>query len=161
MKQVETRIFLGMARRAAILTPPAAALGWLWRGPKAGITVLIAVSLVLAIFGVTAYAASIAAQISPGALGGAFLIGFVVKLGAMTAIVAYLRKQPFIDFPVFFGVFAVSYLVLLTAETSAWVKERGEAEGEGQGGREPDESESGHETHKINKTPAPAGTTAG
>lgn len=161
MKQVETRIFLGMARRAAILTPPVAFLGWLWRGPKTAITVVIAVGLVLAIFGVTAYAASIAAQISPGALGGAFLIGFVVKLAAMTAIVAFLRKQPFIDFPVFFGVFAVSYLVLLTAETSAWVKDRADegASSEGQGGS--GESASKHETHEINKTPAPAGTRAG
>lgn len=118
------RIFLRMTRRATLLTPLVVVLSWLWRGPRAAITVVIAVGLVLAIFGVTAYAASIAAQISPGALAGAFLIGFVVKLVAMTAIVAFLRKQPFIDFPVFFGVFATSYLILLTAETSAWVRDR-------------------------------------
>lgn len=155
------RIFLGMARRAAILTPPVAFLGWLWRGQKATITVAVAVGLVLAIFGVTAYAASIAAQISPGALGGAFLIGFVVKLAAMTSIVAFLRKQPFIDFPVFFGVFAVSYFVLLIAETSAWVKARADegasSDGEGDSG----ETASVHETHKFETTSAPARTGAG
>lgn len=130
MKQVETRMFAGMARKAALVTPPVAIVAWLIRGPKAGITVLVAVALVLAVFAITAFPASIAAQISPGALGGVFLFGFVIKLGAMTAIVAYLRHRSYIDFPVFFGAFAISYLALLSAETVAWVNRRPEIAGE-------------------------------
>ena len=107
-----------MLKRVAPFGPPAAALALLlgsWAGGwGVGWSAAIGVAVVVANLAVSAFSLSRAARISPTALYGTAMIGFVVRLAAIVAIMFGLNQLAWFS-PLAFGLAVVpaTLLVLL------------------------------------------------
>lgn len=127
MKPLEVRMFVSMARNAAIATLPMAALALLLRGWYGAASVLIAVGLVVAIFALSAFPMSWAAKISTGLIGVTAGIGFVFRLILVGIVFLALSSKPFIDKPSFMATFMLTYLGLIAMEARAWISDKPES----------------------------------
>lgn len=110
---IELRITRDIARKALIAAPVLAAGLGLWRGWGAAVGVALAFAVVLGNLFLSAALASWAARISPTALAGASLAGFLVQLGVLLGALVAVRTFAFVDFPVFAFTLIVAQLGLL------------------------------------------------
>lgn len=106
-----------MARRAAMLAPFLVAVLWALRGADAAAAGAMGLGVVAVNFLVAARSYKWAAAISPTALMGAALGGFLVRLAAVTATVVAANEFLPIDIQVFAWTIISAHLVLLVAET--------------------------------------------
>ncbi len=114
---IESRIARDLARRAVIAAPLAMVAVGLWRGVDAALGVAAALAVVVANFLVSAAFLGWAARISPNALMGAALGGFLVRVGAVFGVALAVRELDVVDFPVFVVTVLVAHLALLFWET--------------------------------------------
>jgi ATP synthase protein I len=116
---IESRIARDLARRGAMAAPVAMVAVGLWRGIDGALAVGLALAVVLVNFLVAGAFLDWAARISPNALMGAALGGFIVRLGAVFGIAAGVQAAQIVDFPVFVVTVLVAHLGLLFWETRA------------------------------------------
>lgn len=111
---VEITIARGMARHAVVLLPLLATVGLAWRGVDGAWSAALGLAIVVANVVAAARLARWAASVSAGALLGAALGGYVVRLAAITGFVLLLRNV--VDIPALGMAIVVSQLTLLTWE---------------------------------------------
>ena len=106
-----------IAKRSLLLAPIAiAACGAIW-GLSGAVSAAYAMLLVLANFALAAWMLATAARISYGALMGAALFGFLLRLGLVSAAVLAVRDAGWVE-PVPLGLtVVVTHLGLLVWET--------------------------------------------
>ena len=112
----ERRVAVDMARRGLLAGPPLVlfcALGWgldgLWSS-------LLALGLVLFNFLAGAAVIGLCARISPAALMGGVLGGYILRLGVITAVVVPIRNEAWFDAVPFAIVLLVLHIGLLIWE---------------------------------------------
>ena len=110
---IELRIARDIARKAALAAPVLSVGLGLWRGWGAALGVALAFLVVLAHLFLAAALAPWAGRISPGALAGAALGGFLLQLGVLLGALFAVRALSFVDFPVFAYSLIVAQLGLL------------------------------------------------
>lgn len=121
MKPIEVRIFVSIARNAAIATPFMAVLAFLLRGTKGALSVVLAVGLVLGIFALSAFPMAWASKISTGLVGITAVVGFIFRLVLMGVVFLALSTKPFVDKPSFTVAFMLAYLGLIAFEARTWI----------------------------------------
>lgn len=112
-RPIEVRIARDVASKALIAAPVLAAALGVWRGWDAALGVVLAFAVVLANLFLGAALAGWAARISPTALMGAALGGYILQLGVLLAALFAVRELAFVDFPVFAYTLIVAQLGLL------------------------------------------------
>jgi hypothetical protein len=110
---VEREIAFDLVKRGLPAAPVIILIGGLVRGWAGAVSAAIAVAIVLLNFLVAAGVMTRAAKHGPGAIGGAALGSYVVRLIVIVLAVALLRHQPWIDLPTFAFVLLGTYLGLL------------------------------------------------
>lgn len=113
---VEQDIARDLARHAAWVAPAVVLAGGLVAGWGGALGAGIALALVAVNFLLAAALLAWSARISPAALATAALGGYVVRLGAITALGLAVRSLDAVDFPTFCIVLVVSHLGLLVWE---------------------------------------------
>ncbi len=111
--QVESRIAIDIAKKAAIVTPVVVLAIGIWKGPDAGLAALLALVVVIGNFLLSAAILGWAARTMPHALTGVALLSFIVRLALITAIGAAVKAAGIVDWPVFGITLIVSYMGLL------------------------------------------------
>lgn len=110
---IEMRIARDVARKGALVAPVLALALGLWRGWGAAIAVLLAFAVILGNLFLSAAVAAWAARISSGALAGAALFGYLLRLGVLLAALFAVRALSFVDFEVFAYTLIAAQLGLL------------------------------------------------
>jgi hypothetical protein len=114
---IESRIARDLARHALWVAPLAIVGVGLWRGPEGALAVALAFALVIGNFLLSAAVLNHAARISPNALMGAALGGFLFKLVVLFIVGTVVEQIDAVDFPVFVVTLLVAHLGLLFWET--------------------------------------------
>lgn len=112
-RPIEVRIARDIAKKAAIAAPVLALALGAWRGWGAALGVALAFVVVLANLFLGAALAAWAARISPTALMGAALGGYLLQLGVLLGALFAVRALPVVDFPVFAYTLIAAQLGLL------------------------------------------------
>ena len=112
----EAQVAGDLVRRAAIVAPLVVLVAGLVRGVDGALSALIALLLVALNFLVAAGLIGWSAEKGLGAVYGAVLGGYVVRLAALAAIVVGLERVSWIDLPVLVVTIAVTHLGLLVWE---------------------------------------------
>jgi hypothetical protein len=112
----ELEIARDLTRHAAIVGPLVLLAAGLVRGVDGAVSALVALVLVAVNFLVAARLVGWAASKGLGAVYGAILGGYVLRLGALAAIVVGLERVSWIDLPVLVVTIAVTHLGLLVWE---------------------------------------------
>jgi hypothetical protein len=111
----EKDLAFDMARRALPLAPVVVLVA-LVRGGDGAWSALLAVAVVVFNLVLSALMLSSAARVSPTALMGAALGGFLVRMLLVTAVVLAVRHQPWIDLPTLAVAILGTHLALLAWE---------------------------------------------
>jgi len=114
---VESRIARDLARRGLWVAPVAILGAGIWRGPEGALAVALAFGMVIGNYLVSAAVFDRAARISPNALMGVALGGFLFKLIVLFVVGTVVEQIDAIDFPVFVVTLFVAHLGLLAWET--------------------------------------------
>ena len=115
-ERYESQVARDLARRALLVAPAVVLVAGLVRGVDGAASALVGLGLVAANFLLAARLIGWAAGKSMGAVYGTVMGGYVVRLGALLAIVVGLERVSWIDVPVLVLTVAVAHLVLLTWE---------------------------------------------
>jgi hypothetical protein len=109
-----------LIRRIAPLALPVAviafAIGTLVGGTDAGWSAVIAIALVTLNFVAHGWSIALAAQISPTALYAVGLGGFVIRLGAIVAVIALLQQTDWFSIAAFIAALVPCTVALLVVE---------------------------------------------
>ena len=114
---VESRIARDLARRGLWVAPVAILGAGIWRGPEGALAVALAFGMVIGNYLVSAAVFDRAARISPNALMGVALGGFLFKLIVLFVVGTVVEQIDAIDFPVFVVTLFVAHLGLHAWET--------------------------------------------
>jgi hypothetical protein len=109
----EKDLAFDMAKRALPLAPFIILVAGLLQGMDGVWTAMLAIGVVVANLLLSAFMLSWAARISPTALMGAALAGFIVRMLLVTAVVLAVRHQPWIDLPTLAVTILGTHLALL------------------------------------------------
>jgi hypothetical protein len=112
----EMAISLDMARRGVLVAPALLAvcgLIWGWAGVAGG---AYGVAIIVVNFLLAAATITVAARISYGALMGAVLFGFLIRLGLIVAAVLPVRDSSWISLPALGATIIVTHIGLLVWE---------------------------------------------
>lgn len=114
---VEMKIAKDIAKRSIFLFAPVALLLGVLRGPDAAIAVLFAgVVIVMNLF-IAAEISRVCARISPSAIMGGALGGFVVRLAIIFILALVVKNLEIIDYKVWLLSVAIGHIALLAWET--------------------------------------------
>lgn len=113
---VEGTIARDLARKAAIIAPVVIAIGFAVKGGGGALGATIALGVVAINFVLAAALMTWGAKVSAGALMGASLGGFIVRLAVITIAAIGIRAVNAIHFPTFLIVLVVAHLGLLAWE---------------------------------------------
>lgn len=94
---VELRIARHMARAGTVAAPVGVVAAGAWRGPDGALSAAFGIGIVVANVLLAACLAAWAARISPAALYGAVLGGYVLRLGVITAVVMAVHSMAWVD----------------------------------------------------------------
>jgi len=111
--EVETQIAHDLVKKIAIIAPLALLAVGLWRGVDGALGVLFGLAVVAANFLVGAALLSWAARISPTAMAGAAMGGYIVRMFGIVVIALLVRNLAFVDFKVFVFTIAFTHIALL------------------------------------------------
>ncbi len=111
--EVETEIAHDLVRKIAIVAPIAILGAGLWRGVDGALGVLFGLAVVAANFLVGAALLSWAARISPTAMAGAAMGGYIVRMAGIVVIALAVQNLAFVDFRVFLFTIAFTHIGLL------------------------------------------------
>ncbi|MEP6624185.1 MAG: hypothetical protein ABJC79_07065 [Acidimicrobiia bacterium] len=106
-----------IARHALMVAPAVLLLAAVLRGRDGALSAAIGLGLCAANFLLSAQILSWAATRGVGAIYGAILGGFVLRLALLTGIVLALKPVSFIDIPVLVLTLAIAHIALLAWET--------------------------------------------
>jgi hypothetical protein len=109
----EKDLAFDMAKRALPLAPFIILVAGLLQGSDGVWTAMLAIAVVVANLLLSAFMLSWAARISPTALMGAALAGFIVRMLLVTGVVLAVRHQPWIDLPTLAVTILGTHLALL------------------------------------------------
>jgi hypothetical protein len=112
----EKDLAFDMAKRALPLAPFIILVAGLLQGSDGVWTAMLAIGVVVANLLLSAFMLSWAARISPTALMGAALAGFIVRMLLVTGVVLAVRHQPWIDLPTLAVTILGTHLALLVWE---------------------------------------------
>jgi hypothetical protein len=115
--EVERQVVADMVRRAAPALPVPIVVAGLVRGSDGAFSAAFAVALVVGNFLVAAWLLGRAARISPVALAGAAMGGFVVRLGVIVVAFLLVKDQDWVDVASFGFTLVLTHLGLLVWET--------------------------------------------
>ncbi|MFZ4584636.1 MAG: hypothetical protein ACOYNI_05345 [Acidimicrobiia bacterium] len=111
--EVETQIAHDLVKKIAIIAPLALLAVGLWRGVDGALGVLFGLAVVAANFLVGAALLSWSARISPTAMAGAAMGGYIVRMFGIVVIALLVRNLFFVDFEVFVFTIAFTHIALL------------------------------------------------
>jgi hypothetical protein len=114
--QVERQLARHLAARAAMLAPVVVLVALLVRGGDGALGAAIGVAVVALNFLVAAALTSYAIPFGPGAIAGAALGGYVVRLGVVFGVLAALRGVDAVDMASLVLTIAGAHLALLATE---------------------------------------------
>lgn len=106
-----------IARHAMMIAPAVILVAGLLRGVDGAVSAAIGLGLCAANFLLSAQILSWATRHGEGAIYGAILGGFVLRLALLTVIVLALKPVSFIDIPVLVLTLAIAHFALLAWET--------------------------------------------
>jgi hypothetical protein len=115
-EEVESAIARDLAKHAAYVAPLTVVALGLWKGWPGAIGAALALALVVANFLAAAALLTWSARISPAAVAGAALGGYVVRIGLITVVGVAVHDQPWLNFAVFGIVLLTAHLGLLAWE---------------------------------------------
>ena len=94
---VERDLAFDMVRRGLWVAPALVLLGAVGWGGDGAWSTLLAIGVVLVNLTLSALSLSWAARISPAALAAVAFGGFVVRMGVVVAVIAFVRDEPWVD----------------------------------------------------------------
>ena len=113
---VEGQIVMDMVRRGIPLCVALVVVSAAVWGTKGAVSAAVAVALVVANFAASAALLGWSAKVSPAALMGAALGGFLLRLGAIALVLTVLRDEPWVAWPPLAFSLLASHLGLLLWE---------------------------------------------
>ena len=122
---VEAIVAKQTVRRAIVVAPVIVAAAWLLRDAPAALAAAIGIGVVVGNFLLAGTILSRAARVSMKAYHAAALLGFVVRLGLITASMLLIAGVFEIDRPAMGIAAVVAYFTLLTWEAWALMKDPG------------------------------------
>ena len=114
---VETQIALDMLKHAVPFAPVVVLLSWLVWGSRGAWSALLAVAVVVVNLLLSSISLAWAARISPTALMGVALGGFLVRMMLVTAVVVAVKGSAWVDLTALAVSILVTHLSLLVWET--------------------------------------------
>lgn len=120
---VEAIVARQTVRRALLVGPVVVGVAWILRGAGGGVAAALGVGIVVANFLLAGVILSRAATVSLRVYHAAALLGFVVRLGLITASMFLIASLFEVDRPAMGVAAVVAYFALLTWE--AWALTRG------------------------------------
>ena len=106
-----------LVRRGLFVLPALVVVAGIARGVDGAISALLAVAIVLLNFTIAARGIAWASRISPNAVAGVVLAGYVLRLAIVSAAFLILRSQSWFDIYVFGFTLLVTHVGLLVWET--------------------------------------------
>jgi hypothetical protein len=116
-EDVETQLALDMLKHAIPFAPVVVLVSWLAWGSKGAWSALLAVAVVVVNLVLSSISLAWAARVSPTALMGAALGGFLVRMMLVTAVVVAVKDTAWIDLTALAVAILVTHLTLLIWET--------------------------------------------
>ncbi len=114
---VETQLALDMMKHAVPFAPVIVLVSWVAWGSRGAWSALLAVAVVVVNLLLASVSLSWAARVSPVALMGAALGGFLVRMMLVTAVVVAVKDCPWINLTALAVAILVTHLSLLIWET--------------------------------------------
>jgi hypothetical protein len=114
---VETQLAFDMVKRAVPVAPVIVVLSWLVWGSRGAWSALLAVAVVTVNLVLAAVSLAWAARVSPAALMGTALFGFLVRMMLVTGVVVAVKHASWIDLTALAVTILVTHLGLLVIET--------------------------------------------
>ena len=114
---VETQLALDMLKHAVPFAPFVVLLSWLVWGSRGAWSALLAVAVVVVNLLLSSISLAWAARVSPTALMGAALGGFLVRMMLVTAVVVAVKGSAWVDLTALAVAILVTHLSLLIWET--------------------------------------------
>ena len=114
---VETQLAVDMLKHAVPFAPLVVLLSWLIWGSRGAWSALLAVAVVVVNLLLSSISLAWAARVSPTALMGAALGGFLVRMMLVTAVVIAVKGSAWIDLTALAVAILVTHLSLLVWET--------------------------------------------
>jgi hypothetical protein len=114
---VETQLAVDMLKHAVPFAPVVVLLSWLVWGSKGAWSALLAVGVVVVNLLLSSISLAWAARVSPTALMGAALGGFLVRMMLVTVVVIAVKDSAWVDLTALAVAILVTHLTLLIWET--------------------------------------------
>jgi hypothetical protein len=114
---VETQLALDMLKHAVPFAPVVVLLSWLIWGSRGAWSALLAVGVVVVNLLLSSISLAWAARVSPTALMGVALGGFLVRMMLVTAVVIAVKGSAWVDLTALAVAILVTHLSLLVWET--------------------------------------------
>lgn len=114
---VETQLAFDMLKHAVPFAPVVVLLSWLVWGSKGAWSALLAVAVVVVNLLLSSLSLAWAARVSPTALMGVALGGFLVRMMLVTAVVIAVKGSAWVDLTALAVAILVTHLTLLIWET--------------------------------------------
>ena len=117
VEAVETQLALDMLKHAVPFAPVVVLLSWLVWGSRGAWSALLAVGVVVVNLLLSSISLAWAARVSPTALMGVALGGFLVRMMLVTAVVIAVKGTAWVDLTALAVAILVTHLSLLIWET--------------------------------------------
>jgi prepilin signal peptidase PulO-like enzyme (type II secretory pathway) len=114
---VETQLAFDMVKRAVPAAPFIVALSWLLWGSRGAWSALLAVAVVTVNLVLAAVSLAWAARVSPAALMGTALFGFLARMMLVTGVVVAVKHASWVNLTALAITILVTHLGLLVIET--------------------------------------------
>jgi hypothetical protein len=114
---VETQLAFDMVKRAVPVAPIIVALAWIAWGSRGAWSALLAIAVVAVNLVLAALSLAWAARISPAALMGTALFGFLLRMMLVTGVVVAVKHASWINLTALAVTILVTHLGLLVIET--------------------------------------------
>jgi hypothetical protein len=116
-EDVETQLAFDMLKHAVPFAPVVVLLSWLAWGSKGAWSALLAVAVVVVNLLLSSFSLAWAARVSPTALMGAALGGFLLRMTLVTIVVVAVKGSAWVDLTALAVAILVTHLTLLIWET--------------------------------------------
>jgi uncharacterized membrane protein len=116
-EDVETQLAFDMLKHAVPFAPVIVLLSWLVWGSRGAWSALLAVAVVVVNLLLSSFSLAWAARVSPTALMGVALGGFLVRMMLVTGVVVAVKGSAWVDLTALAVAILVTHLTLLVWET--------------------------------------------
>jgi len=116
-EDVETQLAFDMLKHAVPFAPVIVLLSWLVWGSRGAWSALLAIAVVVVNLLLSSFSLAWAARVSPTALMGVALGGFLVRMMLVTGVVVAVKGTAWVDLTALAVAILVTHLTLLVWET--------------------------------------------